>query len=106
MTDKIGDKKKIGSVQSTGEAGKVQGADTVTSVDKVKATASVGGVGGVGGISKRNPTRVMSAAERDQIFQMINEEAEKLFANMPEEKRKVVTEAVKMAVDSGIIDEE
>lgn len=99
-------KKKIGSVQSTVETGKVQGADTVTGVEKVGKTAPVGGIGAVGAVSARKATRVMSAAEREQIFEMINEEANKLFAGMPEEKKKIVADAVKMAVDSGIIDEE
>lgn len=37
-------------------------------------------MGSTGAISKRQGTRVMSLAEREQIFEMINEEAHKLFA--------------------------
>lgn len=105
MTKKIGDK-KIGSVQSTDETTRVKGADTVGSVDKVKGATAVGGVGSVGAVGKRKATKVMSLAEREQLFNMINEEADKLFKDMPEERRKVVSDAVKMAVDSGIVDDE
>lgn len=107
MTKKIGDK-KIGTVQSTHEAGKVQGMETVSGVTGIKATSGVGGVGGVDAISKRRPTRVMSAAEREQLFSMINEEAEKMFAggHLSEEQKRVVTSAVKMAVDASIVDGE
>lgn len=105
MTKKIGDK-KIGSVQSTNEAARVKGAETVGNVEKVKGATAIGGIGSVGGISNRKPTKVMTLAEREQLFQMINEEADKLFKDMPEDKRKIVSEAVKMAVDSGLVEEE
>lgn len=105
MTKKISDK-KIEGVKSTREAEKVSGAETVGGVTKVKGAEGVAGVGGVAGVSKRRATKVMSAAERMQIFSMINEEAEKLFGDLPEDKKKVVTDAVKMAISTGIIEEE
>lgn len=105
MNKKIGDK-KIEGVQSSQQTEKVSGAETVTGVTGVKGAESISGVGAVGGVSKRRNTRVMSAAERTQLFQMINEEAEKLFGEMPEEQKKVVTDAVKMAINTGIIEEE
>ena len=105
MSDKIGDK-KIGSVQSTNEASRVKSADLVENVDKVKAAQNIKGVGSVGGVSGRRATAVMSAAEREKLFAMINEEADRLFQNMPEEKKKLVSEAVKMAVDASIPEEE
>lgn len=107
MTKKIGDK-KIGGVESTREMTKVEGTEGVSGVEGVKKTSGVSGVGGVQGVSKRRPTRVMSFAEREQLFSMIQEEADKMFANanLSEEQRKVVTDAVKMAVDAGIVGDE
>ena len=107
MTKKIGDK-KVSTVKSAGELGKVQSADTVSEVKSIKGAASVGGVESVTGISKRRPTRVMSLAERDHLFAMIQEEAEKIFAGgqLSDEQKKVVTSAVKMAVDSSLVEGE
>lgn len=101
-----GGDKKIGSVSSLSQTTKVKGAENVGGVEKVKATEAVGSIGSVGAVTGRKATRVMSAAERAQIFQMVQEEAEKLFPGMSEDKRKVVADAVKMAIDSGIVDEE
>lgn len=107
MTKKIGDK-KIGGVQSTDSTGAVEGTDLVGGVAGVKATTGVGGVGGADAVNRRRPTRTMTAAEREQLFHMINEEAEKLFGEggMSPTQRNVVKKAVRMAVDAGLVDEE
>jgi hypothetical protein len=48
----------------------------------------------------------MSLAEREQLFQMVDQEAKKLFGDaISSEKRKLVEDAVKMAIDSGLVDE-
>lgn len=93
------------------------GAKKVTDVDKVKeslqidavdALDSIGKVGGVGAISKRRPTRTMSSKERDEFFKVIDEEAKKLFSNsdLSPEHKALVKDAVKMVVDSTLLDEE
>jgi hypothetical protein len=107
MTKKIGDK-KIGGVHGTTETSAVEGTDVVGSVGGVKAATGVGGVSGPGAVSKRRSTRTMTLAEREQLFQMINEEAEKLFGDsqMSPTQRNVVKNAVRMAVDAGIIEDE
>lgn len=107
-----GDNKKIGGIQGTKSTSKVQGlssvdaVDTVETVQKVQAANAVEGVGSISGVKPRLLTRVMSAAERAQMFEMIQQEADKMFKDMPPEKRKVVSEAVKIAIESGSIDEE
>ncbi len=103
--NKIGGK-KISSVQGTESAKKIDSLDSVESVDKVRAAQSIGGVGAVGGVGKRQGTRIMSAAERQQLFDMVQDEADKLFKDLPAERRKLVSDAVKMAIDSGSIEEE
>lgn len=104
---KIGDK-KIGRVDLTRESGDVDKAGAVGSVTSIKGATGVGGVGKAGGVTKRKGTRVMSMAEREQLFAMINEEADKLFADgSPLAAQKdMLKQAVKMAVDSGLIDDE
>ena len=98
---------KIGAISGTKSSENVKAPDSVTSVEQIAATQSVGLIKAVGLGQKRRSTRIMSAAEREQLFKMINEEADKLFKNsgISEEKRGILADAVKMAVDSGIIDE-
>ena len=112
MTKKIGDKKigavKSSSVGSTSETSQVKGAEQVRGIGKVQATSGVGSVKGAGAIGKRRPTRVMTLAEREQFFKMIDEEAEQLVASgaIPAAKRELVKSAVKMAVESGLVEED
>lgn len=104
MTKKIDEKKKIGGVDATERAREVAQTEAVKGVQGIKPTAQVGGISGVTRLGKRGPTRIMSSAERDQLFKMIEEEADKLFGDS--EKAKEVKEAVKMAVDVGLVDED
>lgn len=110
MADKpkrIGDK-KIGGVKSTTETGAVEGTESVGGVGGVKATAPVSGVKRSGGIGASRLTGSMSAAEREQLFRMITEEADKLAAEggIPKKRREVVEKAVRMAVEAGIVIED
>lgn len=115
MTKKIGDKKvtgvKSGDVK-TGDVKSTEAADTVKGSTEVGAVGAVKGAGGVSGASatsaaggKRRATVVMSYAEREQLFKMVSEEATKLFggSKMSSEKQKLVADAVKMAIDSGLL---
>lgn len=99
---------KIGAVSRAGGSENVQSPDAVHSVGEVKATSGVGAVKSAGLSGKRRSTRIMSAAEREQLFKLINEEADKLFekSGISEEKRSVLKNAVKMAVDSGLLEED
>lgn len=102
------DDKKIGGVKGTKVTTAVEGTELVGSVTGVKATTGVGGVSGAGAVEKRRPTRTMTLAEREELFQMIDEEADKLFgdAGMTSAKRELVKTAVRMAVDAGILPED
>ena len=111
MTKKIGDKKVTGikssEVGSAEEAKGIKGAGEVGAVGAVKGTGAVGATGGAGSISGNGSraTRVMSYAEREKIFKMVSEEAEKIFAKskVSGEKQKLVADAVRMAIDSGLV---
>jgi|GEM_PF-1557581 len=110
MTKKIGDKKiasiKSTDVKSTEAADSVKGTGSVGAVSAVKQTGGVSAsAAATGSTAKRRATVVMSYAEREQLFQMVTEEASKLFAGskMSGEKQKIVADAVKMAIDSGLL---
>lgn len=105
MTKKIGDK-KLSGVKQTTQATQVAGAEAVTSVTSVKPASSIGSIKGPGAIGgRRRPTRLMTIEERQQLLQMVSEEADKMFNSglLPAEKKEIVTKAVKMTVDAGIL---
>lgn len=107
MTKKKDDK-KIGEVKSATETRKVESTEAISEVTKVKPTSGVTGVSRAYRVGKNRPTRIMTAAEREYLFSVIDEEANKLFGSgvLPKEKKEVVQKAVKMAVDAGLLDEE
>lgn len=92
----------------------------LTSSQKIEAgkaveTTKVGGVGQVDHVEKqesvratRRPTRPMTAAEREHLLSLVEQEAEKFFASttLPKKKRETVKMAVKMVIDAGIIEDD
>jgi hypothetical protein len=108
MAKKIGNK-GIDSVKGSSSADRVKGTEIIDTVGKVLKTHSVAGTGAVGRIGNRRPTRTMTMQEREQLFRILNEEAEKMFGGpngLAPEQRKVVEGAVKMALASGLETEE
>lgn len=99
---------RISGVTSTERTKSVDQADAVGGVDAVKPAGSVGRVERTGAVRRRGVTRVMSSAEREELFRIVNEEAEKLFSEseMSQEKKKAVASAVKMAIDLGMAGED
>jgi hypothetical protein len=107
MVKKIGDK-KIDPLSPTKGPDSVAKTTGVEGVDPVKATSGVAGTSAVGGVRARKSTRMMSMAEREELFKMVSEEADKLFppGTLPKHKKEVIEGAVKMAIDAAITDEE
>ena len=108
MSDgKIG-KKGVGRVSSTQRTKELEQTAPVDSVAEVQKAGAVGKVDGAQGAGKRRATRVMTLAEREELFSMVSEEAKKLFPEgaMPDEQREIIEGAVKMAIDSGLLPEE
>ena len=105
MVDKV-DGKKTGKLKGTAGTGGVDDSQDVSGVGKASATGKVSKVGATGSDGVRRPTRTMTLAEREELFSIINEEAQKIFKNsdLPDEQREVVVRAVEMAVDSALID--
>jgi hypothetical protein len=50
----------------------------------------------------------MSLEEREQLFKMVQEEADRLFGQtgLSDSRKRHVTEAVRMAIDAGLIPED
>ena len=107
MTGKIKDKKVTG-VGATKNTREVEGTDAVGTVKQVKATEAVSGVGGTAAIGKRKATRTLTADEREQLMKLVQEEADKLFAEggLPAKHKELVTTAVKMTLGAGAIEED
>ena len=110
MADKIGDK-KLGGVKPAGSApgidqtAEVHSTEAVGGVKAVAPTSSVGGIHATSAIGKRRPTRAMTLEEREALLKTIDEEAEKMFSSgvLPAGKKEVITRAVRMAVDAGLL---
>ncbi len=80
----------------------VQGAK-VDSVQKVGQTQAQSVAG-----KARRSTRPMTQAERDHLLSLVDEEADKMFGQgkLPEEKKKTLTEGVKLTIQATFVDDE
>lgn len=101
------DDDKIGGVKNLKEADAIKKAQAVGEVSEVEKTQATDKVVKVRG-AKTKTTRVISAKEREKLFSMINEEADKMFESgaLPKGQKEVVTSAVKQVIDASIIDDE
>ena len=102
------DDRKIREVSRTDVTKQIKETTAVGEVGEVKPAGGVSEVKGLSGVRARSATRTMTAAEREALFRMINEEAEKMFGGtgMSQEKQEAVTKAVKIAIDIGAEEEE
>lgn len=97
----------IDKVSGTGASDIVKKIGKVDSVDEVAAVAKVGGVNKTGGVGGARITREMTTKEREQLFRIVDEEADKLFTGsttLGAKRKKLVQDAVKLAIDSGLLD--
>ena len=109
MSNGIDDKKgKVGGVKGTDTTKNIEKATGVSEVQEVKKTEAVSGPTQTGQVGRRKLTRTMTAKERDALFSMIDEEAEKLFGNsgMDDETKEVARNAVRMVVDAAPVDDD
>ena len=106
MAKKIDDDKKVGGVRSTRETRAVKELESVDQIKGVNAAGGVGSVQATRAARSRQATRTMSLEEREQLFKLINEEAEALFkgSGMSNQQKEMVQNAVKMAVDAGLLE--
>ena len=108
MVDNDSKKGRISGIKGTDSSKNIEKATGISEVDSVKKADSVSGAHQVGRVNKRRTTKLITASEREALFNMIDEEAEKLFGKsaLSEEHKKVVQKAVKMAVDAATIDDD
>ncbi len=105
----MGDKKDkdnikgIGKTQKTSSVSKVDGVEEVQKVEKAGAVTRSAGVAKTSGGSQ-----ALRYQDREKLFGMVEEEALNLFRNskLPEEQKRLIREAVKMAIDSALIEED
>ena len=98
-------KKVTGITSSPASSVKETAATTATGVKNVGAVNAPAAQGSVQRV--RKATRPMTAEERATLFRLLNEEADKMFAqqDMSTESKETVKTAVKMAIDASIIDD-
>ncbi len=107
VDDKKGKKGSISGVKGSKKTGQIQETGGVENLSSVEKAAGISKVGKALGIGNGKSTGQMSLAEREQILKMVEDEAKQFFKNsgIPKEKQEVIEQAVKMAIDTGLIDE-
>jgi hypothetical protein len=106
MSDKKKKNEEIEKVGSATKAERVKKAHEVDSVEKVKGAEAVRGVGSIESTGRR-ATRLMTMEEREKYFQIISEEAQNLLGGkLGKDKISQVENAVKMAIDTGLLDQQ
>lgn len=100
------DDKSISGVSGSGATKGVKSTSSVSEVDKVKGATAVRGVSGVQGVKGAGGVSSISFEQREKLFSMVTEEAEKLAAQgfIPKNQRDVVEQAVRMIIDSALVD--
>ena len=84
----------------------VKATHSVSEVEKVKGASAVKGVSSVSGVKQASNVGAIRFEQREKLFSMIAEEAEKLAAQgiIPKNQREVVEKAVQMVIDAALID--
>lgn len=112
MVDKIGDKGKkgkVGGIKETQTSKQVEKTEQVGRIGKIKESSAVGKVGKAGRSQGPVPGEVLTPADRDPLYRLIDEETEKILGatgDISDEQREAIANAVKMAVDAAIVNED
>lgn len=105
MVKKIGGKKPPGKTPETApvQPTKTVSSDKVGGVKGVKSAEKKGAAAGV-----RGPAGRITPEQRDQLYQLIEEEADRLFGKdgLPDNRKETIKGAVRMVIDGSIIEEE
>jgi hypothetical protein len=101
--DKIESKKvgKLESTESVDSLDAVKRVEKVGNVQSVDAASSVGTVARSAGVVRHQ----FSIEDKEKLFQVVEDEAQKLFgsSSLSPEKRQLIEQAVKVAIESGLI---
>jgi hypothetical protein len=84
----------------------VKATHSVSEVEKVKGASAVKGVSGVSSVKQSSGVGSIRFEQREKLFSMIAEEAQKLAAQgiIPKNQREVVEKAVQMVIDAALLD--
>ena len=103
--DKKDKDSKIGGISGTVASTGIRRPDAIESIERTEKTSAVGKVGSVTQSPARRRTMFMSAEEREELFRMVEEEAQILLKDAPESQRAAVKESVKLAIEAGMLDQ-
>jgi hypothetical protein len=84
----------------------VKATSSVSEVEKVKGASAIRSVSAVSGVRGSSGVSSISFEQREKLLTMVTEEAEKLAAQglIPKNQRDVVEQAVRMIIDSALIE--
>jgi hypothetical protein len=96
----------IKRISGTGSTKGVQRTQGVSEVEKVEKTSAVTKVAGVSKVSEASRVSAVRFEQREKLFSMISEEAQKLAAQgiIPKNQREVVERAVQMVIDAALLE--
>jgi len=100
MVKKIGGNRGI-TPTTTIETAKTRGVSGIGKVGQVGAVKESGAASGVKGIGRQ-----ISSSTKETLLRLVGEESEKLLADLPQRKRRVIEGAVKMALEGSGREEE
>jgi len=92
--------------------GKTQKTTSVSKVDNIEEVKKVGKTTGVKRSGKTpqagDNLQRLRYEDREKLLGMVDEEAKNLFrsSKLPEEQKRLIREAVKMAIDSALVEED
>jgi hypothetical protein len=100
------DDKGVSGISGSSATKGVKATSSISEVDKVKGATAIRGVSGVQGVRGTGGVSSISFEQREKLFSMVTEEAEKLAAQgfIPKNQRDVVEQAVRMIIDSALVD--
>jgi hypothetical protein len=100
------DDKSVSGISGSSATKGVKATSSVSEIDTIKGATAVRGVSGVQGIKGTGSVSSISFEQREKLLSMVTEEAEKLAAQgfIPKNQREVVEQAVRMIIDSALVD--
>lgn len=108
MAQKDNDKNSaISGVTGATSTQSIEHLSAVSHVEKTEKTSAISAIKGVDSSTKTHNIGEVTSENKEKIFKMLHEEADKLFrtTKITEQKRNVIEKAVQMAIDSAVVDE-
>jgi hypothetical protein len=106
MAGKNDDKDGVKRINKTGATSGVKATEAVSEIERVKGAEAVKGVSAVSRVKATTGVGSITFEQRDKLFSMISQEAEKLASQglISKNQREVVEKAVQMVIDGALVD--